>query len=121
MTDLVPRTRLSWAGSRLVVLGVVAAGTLFGLAAPPVFADSSQPIITHPGDDFAGSQIARHEGRRDVQDIPLDPLGPAGSVPGMDVSGHQGAVDWGTAARNGAQFAYVKATEGIPYTNPYLT
>ena len=41
-------------------------------------------------------------------------------VYGMDVSGYQGNVDWATAYANGARFAYVKATEGTGYTNPYF-
>ena len=41
-------------------------------------------------------------------------------VPGMDVSGHQGNVDWPAAYRDGARFAYVKATEGTGFRNPYF-
>jgi GH25 family lysozyme M1 (1,4-beta-N-acetylmuramidase) len=41
-------------------------------------------------------------------------------VSGMDVSGYQGNVDWSSAYANGARFAYVKATEGTGYTNPYF-
>ena len=37
---------------------------------------------------------------------------PAGALAGMDVSGHQGQVDWPRAYADGARFAYVKATEG---------
>jgi GH25 family lysozyme M1 (1,4-beta-N-acetylmuramidase) len=44
----------------------------------------------------------------------------AGSVPGMDVSSHQGNINWSAAWNNGARFAYVKATEGVAYTNPYF-
>jgi GH25 family lysozyme M1 (1,4-beta-N-acetylmuramidase) len=44
----------------------------------------------------------------------------AGSVRGMDVSGYQGNVNWSGAYANGARFAYVKATEGTGYTNPYF-
>ncbi len=44
----------------------------------------------------------------------------AGVVYGMDVSGYQGNVDWTTAWNNGARFAYIKATEGTGYTNPYF-
>ena len=39
---------------------------------------------------------------------------------GMDVSSYQGNVAWSTAWNNGARFAYVKATEGTGYTNPYF-
>ena len=41
-------------------------------------------------------------------------------VPGMDVSGHQGNVDWQAAWAAGARFAYIKATEGTGYRNPYF-
>ena len=44
----------------------------------------------------------------------------AGSVKGMDVSSHQGNVNWSAAWNNGARFAYVKATEGTSYLNPYF-
>ena len=44
---------------------------------------------------------------------------PAG-LPGMDVSSYQGNVNWSAAWNNGARFAYVKATEGTYYTNPYF-
>ncbi|GAB3235355.1 lysozyme [Micromonospora halotolerans] len=44
---------------------------------------------------------------------------PAG-LPGMDVSSHQGNVNWSGAWNNGARFAYVKATEGTSYINPYF-
>jgi GH25 family lysozyme M1 (1,4-beta-N-acetylmuramidase) len=45
----------------------------------------------------------------------------AAVVLGMDVSSYQGNVAWSTAYANGARFAYVKATEGTGYTNPYFT
>lgn len=52
--------------------------------------------------------------------VPSAPASAAGVVYGMDVSGHQGNVNWSTAWSNGARFAYVKATEGTGYTNPYF-
>ncbi|RKT87990.1 lysozyme [Saccharopolyspora antimicrobica] len=45
------------------------------------------------------------------------PQVPAGVVSGMDVSGHQGNVDWARAWADGARFAYVKATEGSGFRN----
>jgi GH25 family lysozyme M1 (1,4-beta-N-acetylmuramidase) len=48
------------------------------------------------------------------------PASAASSVKGMDVSSHQGNVNWQGAWNNGARFAYVKATEGTSYTNPYF-
>ena len=67
-----------------------------------------------------GSQIRLHEG--------VQPVGAQGSafqilvasVAGSDVSGYQGNVAWSTAYSNGGRFAYVKATEGTGYTNPYF-
>jgi GH25 family lysozyme M1 (1,4-beta-N-acetylmuramidase) len=38
----------------------------------------------------------------------------------MDVSSHQGNVNWAKAYRDGARFAYVKATESTGYVNPYF-
>jgi GH25 family lysozyme M1 (1,4-beta-N-acetylmuramidase) len=40
-------------------------------------------------------------------------------VRGIDVASYQGNVAWATVARAGDSFAYVKATEGTTYTNPY--
>lgn len=37
---------------------------------------------------------------------------------GIDLSHHQGPVDWGRVARAGIDFAYLKATEGTDYTDP---
>ena len=40
------------------------------------------------------------------------------AVAGLDVSSHNPSIDWGTVVSDGAQFAYVKATEGIGFVNP---
>ena len=39
-------------------------------------------------------------------------------IQGLDVSSHQGAVNWQQQRSMGAQFAYVKATEATTYLNP---
>jgi GH25 family lysozyme M1 (1,4-beta-N-acetylmuramidase) len=77
------------------------------------------PHITHPQDDWAGSQIARHEGGIGPLAGPV-PATAAAGVTGLDVSSHQGEVNWATAAHDGARFAYVKATEAGSYVNPYF-
>jgi GH25 family lysozyme M1 (1,4-beta-N-acetylmuramidase) len=41
-------------------------------------------------------------------------------VLGLDVSAAQGNVNWSTVAAHGAKFAYVKATEGSYYINPFF-
>ncbi|KIJ63444.1 glycoside hydrolase family 25 protein [Hydnomerulius pinastri MD-312] len=40
---------------------------------------------------------------------------------GIDVSSFQGDVDWNTWKSKGVTFAYIKATEGTSYTNPYFS
>ncbi|GAA3462574.1 lysozyme [Saccharothrix longispora] len=67
-------------------------------------------------DHAAGSQIALHEGVM-AGVTALTTTGP--TVAGMDVSSHQGDVDWDHWWAQGKRFAYVKATEGTGYRNPY--
>ncbi|QIX28397.1 hypothetical protein ncot_18720 [Nocardioides sp. JQ2195] len=41
----------------------------------------------------------------------------AGTLQGIDVSHHQGAIDWDRVAGDGIDFAYLKATEGGGFTD----
>ena len=45
---------------------------------------------------------------------------PAGPdwVQGIDVSHHQGAIDWGAVGSDGVRFAWIKATEGGDWRDP---
>lgn len=45
-------------------------------------------------------------------------LPPPGAVPGIDVSHHQGAIDWTQVAASGNAFAIAKATDGRTYVDP---
>ncbi|WP_329005614.1 lysozyme [Kribbella sp. NBC_00709] len=47
-------------------------------------------------------------------------MAPDATVEGIDVSSHQGNVDWAGQWNAGKRFAYTKATEGNYYTNPYF-
>ena len=97
------RTRLRTSTTRLGAVVIT-------LALLPVSVAEALPAGS--ADHFAGSQIAKHEGRgRTARSRPA-------GVPGMDVSSHQGDVDWAKAWADGARFAYVKATEGTGYRNP---
>lgn len=40
------------------------------------------------------------------------------TVTGIDVSHHQGAVDWPKVAQSGVEFVYLKATEGGDFVDP---
>ncbi|WP_052865169.1 lysozyme [Streptomyces niger] len=105
------------AGILLTLLALL--GGTFGTAAaaqPAGTPAKDAPEPTHPGQDWAGSQIAKHEGGTGL------PVAPslAASVEGVDVSGHQGNVAWSTLWNSGVKFAYVKATESTSYINPYF-
>lgn len=78
-------------------------------------ADAGRPAL-HPDRDFAGSTVAAHEGREHRR----RPRPRRHPDPGLDVASYQGNVNWSSVAGNGARFAYVKATEGTTYTNPYF-
>ena len=87
-----------------LVAGLTTAGAALGAGGP----------VAHQESDHAGSGLAsRHV-------APMRAARPAG-LPGLDVSSWQGNVDWATVAANGARFAFVKATEGTSYVNPYFT
>lgn len=45
----------------------------------------------------------------------------AGSPRGIDVSNHQGDVDWDAVSASGVHFAFAKATEGNYYNDPYFS
>lgn len=42
------------------------------------------------------------------------------SIKGVDVSEYQGEIDWKILAKQGIQFAFIKATEGSRYVDPYF-
>jgi GH25 family lysozyme M1 (1,4-beta-N-acetylmuramidase) len=50
----------------------------------------------------------------------VTPLAARSSVEGVDVSSHQRTVAWSALYARGIRFAYVKATEGRTYRNPYF-
>jgi GH25 family lysozyme M1 (1,4-beta-N-acetylmuramidase) len=81
----------------------------------PIVSDDAEPI-THPDMDSAGSQILAIEGNDSTGEAALA----VAQSPGMDVSSFQGNINWGAAKANGARFAYIKATEGVTYRNPYF-
>jgi GH25 family lysozyme M1 (1,4-beta-N-acetylmuramidase) len=105
---------------------VLGAGTAASAATTPA-TDNSTPqtpaqiaarkLVTHPQLDWLGSTIQAHEPRQDTATFAIAVSGTLG----LDVSGHQGSVNWAGVAAGGAKFAYVKATEGTYYTNPYFT
>lgn len=114
--------RFSFAGhagrvaTRIAVTGLLLCVPMTGLDAV-----AAASALRHPQDDWAGSQIALHEdlARSGVtrQNEPT-PQASQATVPGLDVSSHQGSVNWAGVAAGGGAFAYVKATESTTYVNP---
>ncbi len=45
---------------------------------------------------------------------------PSGSVIGIDVSSYQGDIDWEVLSSQDISFAFIKATEGSSYVDPYF-
>lgn len=61
---------------------------------------------------------AGHTGRRDQRHVP--PRRDGALIDGIDVSSHQGDIDWAkVTANDDLRFAYVKATEGATYRSPH--
>ncbi|MPY98685.1 MAG: lysozyme [Actinophytocola sp.] len=80
--------------------------SIAGTVPDPRPPDTSPPG-TRPKDD--GGKPRRDTSQR-----------PRGDVRGIDVSGWQKNVNWQYWWRKGKRFAYVKATEGTGYRNPYF-
>jgi GH25 family lysozyme M1 (1,4-beta-N-acetylmuramidase) len=102
-----------------LITGAVLAGPAAAAAPSPYPPDPNGPTrasgpMTHPERDWAGSTIPAHEGTS------FTPLAAPAGIPGIDVSSWQGNVNWTAQWNNGVRFAYVKATEGTTYENPYF-
>ncbi|MEU9979943.1 lysozyme [Streptomyces sp. NPDC050856] len=83
-------------------------------------------LLTLPGAATAADKPARGTARMGMGVAAHDGVGGLPPVPrvaqteGVDVSSHQGGVDWGALWASGVRWAYVKATEGTYYENPYF-
>jgi GH25 family lysozyme M1 (1,4-beta-N-acetylmuramidase) len=66
-----------------------------------------------------GSTIRSHESGAAAATNIVHPAGTVPQLPGIDISGYQGNVNWAAVAPN-IDFVYIKATEGTYYTNPYF-
>ena len=116
----------------LIVAGAVATSLILAGAAAPALADqAASPAGGHDSVDAMvqkydhpmGSQIRLHEGTAQMPPRSFDPedVTAQASVPGIDVSGHQGNVNWPAQWNAGKRFVWAKATEGTGYQNPYFS
>lgn len=106
------RSRLAAAGTLLAVLSLLL--TAPGAASA---ADAADAAHTSPrGSAHLGMGVIAHDGQggfpRDTRAVQAE---------GVDVSSHQGNVNWSALWTSGVKWAYVKATEGTYYKNPYFT
>jgi GH25 family lysozyme M1 (1,4-beta-N-acetylmuramidase) len=90
---------------------------LFAFISPAHATEEASPDGIPYGDHEMGSQIRLHEGTS--KDAPPD-FGIQASVLGIDVSGHQGNVDWAGYWNQGKRFVWVKATENVNFTNSFF-
>ncbi|WP_406273383.1 lysozyme [Streptomyces sp. NBC_00191] len=99
------RSHLAAAGTLLAVLSLLL--TLPGAA--------NAADVPPRGSAHLGMGVIAHDGQgglpRDSRVVQTE---------GVDVSSHQGNVDWPRLWNSGVKWAYVKATEGTYYKNPYF-
>ncbi|MFI7005263.1 lysozyme [Streptomyces sp. NPDC050145] len=112
VTAAAPRNR-----RRRLAIGTLVASQLLLTALPAVSAsadDTGEPAPVR-GTAFMGEGVLANEG---IEGIPVETR--VVQTKGVDVSSHQGKVAWSTLRTSGVQWAYVKATEGKSYRNPYF-
>jgi len=93
----------------------------------PAVTASADPMETakplaHPEQDYAGVQIRKYESppSTNVDAHAVMAQAKDQQTLGNDVSSFQSKVDWPTMSHGGGKFSYIKATEGVNYTNPYF-
>jgi GH25 family lysozyme M1 (1,4-beta-N-acetylmuramidase) len=101
----------------LAYAGTASAGVETAPAAPD---EAAIAEMVRTQDHEMGSQIRLHEGTADMPSVTPQNIGVEATVAGIDVSGHQGNVDWASYWNQGKRFVWVKATEGTTYKNPYF-
>jgi lysozyme len=98
---------------RIVVSGVLLSSLLTVPAVTATAADTAEAPA--PGTAYMGEGVLDHEG---VESAPVESR--VLQTKGVDVSSHQRNVAWSTLRKSGVRWAYVKATEGKSYRNPYF-
>jgi GH25 family lysozyme M1 (1,4-beta-N-acetylmuramidase) len=84
---------------------------------PPAAASASGPGAAGPSGPTGATGPTSATGPT-VQAAPPVPMQPVGALPGIDVSHHQGLIDWSLVAGSGQRFAFAKATDGRTFDDP---
>jgi GH25 family lysozyme M1 (1,4-beta-N-acetylmuramidase) len=98
----------------VIGVGVTAAALL---VSPVVTAQAAPADHAIEADHQMGASIRAHDG---VQGVPAFAAAVT-QTPGLDVSHYQGTINWANVKSLGAKFAYIKATEGTTYRDPYFS
>jgi GH25 family lysozyme M1 (1,4-beta-N-acetylmuramidase) len=110
----VHRSGKTLAGAALAALALLLPLTVSG---PASAADADAESVPPRGSAYMGMGVIEHDGQGgkpggiSIQAVQTE---------GVDVSSHQGNVAWSTLWNSGVKWAYVKATEGTYYKNPYF-
>lgn len=100
------RSRIATAGTLIAVLSLL-------LSLPGAASAEDEP---QRGSAYLGMGVLAHDGQGG---LPRENR--VAQTEGVDVSSHQGNVNWSALWTSGVKWAYVKATEGTYYKNPYFT
>jgi GH25 family lysozyme M1 (1,4-beta-N-acetylmuramidase) len=94
-----------------------AAGTLLAVLSLLLTLPATAGAADAPprGSAHMGMGVIAHDGQGG-----LPPVNRAAQTECVDVSSHQGNVNWSGLWSSGVKWAYVKATEGTYYKNPYF-
>ncbi|MEW1722284.1 lysozyme [Streptomyces sp. NPDC093109] len=113
----VRRPRLAAVGSLLaaLALSLTAPGAASAAGADTDTAAVPPPVPPVRGSATMGMGVVAHDGRGGPPRSPR-----AEQTEGVDVSSHQGNVDWPALWNSGVKWSYNKATEGTYYKNPYF-
>ncbi|GEC09969.1 hydrolase [Streptomyces spinoverrucosus] len=99
---------------RLTLVGILLAALTLALS-PALTAPAGAADVPARGTAHMGMGVVAHDGQHGTP-----APGNATQTEGVDVSSHQGNVAWQSLWDSGVRWAYVKATEGTYYENPYF-
>ena len=114
---------------RLTPLMIVAVSGVMALGALPSSAQTQRTTLTaearRAGLEEGNAQMGWRQKALERQGLSTDADARArafnpGGVLGIDVASYQRNVNWKSYAAKGRSFAYIKATEGTSYRNPYF-
>ncbi|WP_051708764.1 GH25 family lysozyme [Micromonospora parva] len=100
------------------MISTTRSGAIAALAAVALLAVATPAVAKDPGADAPNGHPAISDLSRMTATAAVPPGYP---VTGIDVSHHQGTINWSTVAAAGAKFSYAKATEGLSFIDSSFT